>query len=145
MKRAIALLVIIGLVLGCTYDDISKVTLHGTWTVVALRDLASGTVEYKTEENTYGGEIWVSFNDRSNPRKYDGKNISNSFFGSYMYVGQQKMKVLDGGRTEVGGNPPWEKLFNQAFYQAEVPFAIEQDSLTIYFSNRTKAFVLKRK
>ena len=89
MKRAIALLVIIGLVLGCTYDDISKVTLHGRWTVVALKDLASGTVEYKTEENTYGGEIWVSFNDRSNPREYDGKNISNSFFGSFTYVGQQ--------------------------------------------------------
>lgn len=142
MKRAIALLVIIGF---GTYDDISKVTLHGTWTVVALQDLASGTVEYKTEENTYGGEIWVSFNDRSNPREYDGKNISNSFFGSYTYVGQQKMKVLDGGRTEVGGNPPWEFLFNRAFYQSEVPFEIQQDSLTIYFSDRTKAFVLKRK
>lgn len=131
--------------LSCTYDDISKVTLHGTWTVVALKDLVNETIEYKSEANTYGGEIWVSFNDRSNPREYDGKNISNSFFGSYTYVGLQKMKVLQGGMTEVGRNPPWEKLFNKAFYQAEVPFVIEQDSLTIYFSNRTKAFVLVRK
>lgn len=145
MNRAIVLLVIIGLMLSCTYDDISKVTLHGTWTVVALKDLASGTVEYKTEENTYGGEIWVSFNDRSNPREYDGKNISNSFFGSYTYVGQQKMKVLQGGMTEVGHNPPWELLFNRAFYQAEVPFVISNDTLKIYYANNTKAFLLKRK
>ncbi len=145
MNRAIVLIVIIGLMLSCTYDDISKVTLQGTWTAVALKDLANGTIEYKTQANSYNGELWISFDDRSNPREYEGKKISNSFGGSYTYAGQQKISILDGFVTEVGGNPPWELQFDRVFYQTEIPYTIQNDSLMIYYSNGTKAFVFQRK
>ncbi|MFY8036740.1 MAG: hypothetical protein ACOVMQ_06210 [Cyclobacteriaceae bacterium] len=147
MKRSSVAILIVALLACCAQDESSKVILlHGTWTAVALKDLASGTIEYKSQANTFNGELWIDFDDYANPPKFSGLMIVNSFAGYYNYVGGQKLKRLEGvSLTEVGNNPPWELQFNRVLYQAEIPFAIQNDSLMMYYSNGTKAFVFKKK
>ncbi len=146
MKRSSVAILIVALMASCSQDEGSKVILlHGTWTAVALKDLTSGTIEYKSQPNSFNGEFWISFDDYVNPPMFRGRKIQNSFSGYYNYVGGQKLKRLEGGgSSEVGNNPPWELQFNRVLYQAEIPFAIQNDSLMMYYSNGTKAFVFTK-
>lgn len=148
--------VIIGLIisgqLSCSNDDIdissfrddsSITTLNGTWKVVSFEDFTANSVEYKTQENSWGKDIVVTFNDNLNPKLFSGTVTTNSVEGEFEYVGLRQFRLSRYGTTFVG-QPIWADKFGTAMLDGDVPFKINTERLRIYYDNKTKSVTLTR-
>jgi hypothetical protein len=148
--------IVIGLVLlgqfSCTSNDISInsfkddpsiTTLNGTWKVVSFDDLTANTTESKTQENSWGKDIIVTFNDNTNPKLFSGKVTTNSVAGEFEYISQRQFKLNRYGTTFVG-QPVWADKFGKAVLDGNVTFGINSEELRIYYDSKTKSVTLTR-
>ena len=147
--------IIIGLLslgqLSCSSDDIDisvfndnpSMTLNGTWKVLSFEDFMTNTTEFKTQENSWGLDIIVTFNDHMNPKLFSGKVTTNSATGEFEYVGQRQFKLSRYGTTFVG-QPIWADKFSSAIFDGDVIFRVNSEKLRIYYDNKTKSVTLTR-
>ena len=147
--------IVIGLVilgqLSCSSDNIdinifkddSSLTLDGTWKVLSFEDYSTNTTEFKTQENSWGLDIIVTFNDNLNPKLFSGKVTTNSVAGEFEYVGQRQFKLSRYGTTFVG-QPIWADKFGTAVLDGDVSFKVNSEKLRIYYNNKTKSVTLTR-
>lgn len=124
-------------------DDPSITTLNGTWKVVSFEDLTTNTTEFKTQDNSWGKDIIVTFNDNLNPKLFSGKVTTNSVVGEFDYVGTRQFKLSRYGSTFVG-QPVWADKFGVAMTDGDVPFKINRERLRIYYDNKTKSVTLTK-
>jgi hypothetical protein len=128
--------------IGSFNDDPTITTLNGTWKVISFEDFATNTTETKTQENSWGKDIIVSFNDDLNPKLISGQVTTNSVVGEFEYVGQRQFKVNRYGTTFVG-QPVWADKFGEALSDT-VTFGVNKEQLRIYFDNKTKSVTLTK-
>jgi hypothetical protein len=147
--------IVIGLVLlgqqSCSSDDIdinnfkdnSSLTLNGTWKVISFEDYTTNTTEFKNQENSWGLDIIVSFNDNLNPKLFSGKVATNSVEGEFEYVGQRQFKLSRYGTTFVN-QPVWADKFGTAVLDGDVTFKVNSEKLRIYYDNQSKSVTLTK-
>ncbi len=149
--RTVVGLLIIGL-LSCSEDDFdinsfrddsSITTLNGTWKVLSFENFNDKKVEFKNQENSWGYDIIVTFDDTKNPNEFSGGNTTNSVFGEFDYVGSRQFKLHRLGTTYVG-QPEWADKFSQAVLEGNVNFIINSARLRIYYDNRSKSVTLAK-
>ncbi|MBX2965336.1 MAG: hypothetical protein KF845_04260 [Cyclobacteriaceae bacterium] len=150
-RTAIAGFLLIGL-FGCSdndfdirgfKDDPSINTLNGTWKVISFEDYAQNTVEYKNQENSWGFDIIVFFNDTLDPKLFGGKVTTNSVSGEFEYISERQFRIPQYATTFVG-QPKWADNFNHAISGENVTFRINDRRLRIYFNNETKSVTLTK-
>lgn len=125
-------------------DDPSITTLNGVWKVYCFENLDSHAVEFKTHENSRGEDIIVEFDDTRVPYGFGGTNTTNSFNGTFAYVGSREFK-LGGIITTLVGQPEWGDEFSRFMRYAQdrkVPFEISSDMLRIYYQYNRKTVTL---
>ena len=125
------------------FDDASITTLNGTWKVASFEDATTGKVEHKTQENSWGYDIVVSFDDTTDPKIFSGTVTTNSVTGEFDYVGTRQFKLLRYGSTMIG-QPAWADKFGSAVLGENVTFKINNKQLRIYYDNHTKSVTLVR-
>jgi len=74
-------------------DDASVSSLNGTWRVVAYEDYRQDAIITKTEENSWGRNVVITFDDTTAPFSISGQNTTNSVFGSFSYTGRRSIQV----------------------------------------------------
>jgi hypothetical protein len=117
-------------------------SLNGTWKVISFEDFNQQTVETKTQENSWGTDIIVFFNDTLDPKIFGGTITTNSVAGEFEYINERKFKLLRYSTTFVG-QPDWGNKFGRAV-AGEVVFKIDDDKLRFYYDNKTKSVTLIR-
>lgn len=127
---------------SCT-DDTYNNSLNGSWKVFSFQNVTTGTIEFKTQENSWNKEIKVKFDDTVNPKTISGINITNQIFGEFSYVGQNQVKVSNLGSTEAN-QPRWADEFLVAMLDQNLTFKITHDRLVMYYNNKTKSVTLRR-
>lgn len=151
IRTTIVGLLLLGLI-SCSSDDIdinsfrddsSITTLNGTWKVVSFEDLTTNMTEFKTQENSWGKDIIVTFNDNLDPNLFSGKVTTNSVQGEFEYAGQRQFTLSRYGST-FAGQPVWADKFGTAVLDGNVTFAINSEKLRIYYDNKTKSVTLTR-
>jgi len=125
-------------------DDLSVTTLNGTWRVDSFEDITTGTIEYKTQENSWDREIIVKFDDTKSPKELSGTNISNTILGEFDYVGQRQFIMTNLSTTQVN-QPGWADKFTEAIVDMNITFRVNTKQLRIYYNNQTKSVTLTRK
>jgi len=148
LQAAIFGLVLLGL-LSCSDDDFdsnnfrddtSITTLNGKWKVVSFEDFTKKTTESKNQENSWGMDIIISFNDTVDPKLFSGRVTTNSVTGEFVYVDKRQFKLLSYASTLVG-QPEWADKFGIAV-RGDVTYEISDDRLRIYYDNKTKSVTL---
>jgi hypothetical protein len=124
-------------------DDTSIESLNGTWRVVSFEDFTTGTVEEKSEQNSWNLDIIVTFDDKQLPASVSGKNTTNTIHGQFAYVGQRGLQVSNLMSTYIN-QPPWANQFNAAILDGDVSFGINNTQLRIYYANKTKSVTFAR-
>lgn len=124
-------------------DDPSITTLNGTWKVISFEDFSSNKVEFKTQENSWGYDIIVAFNDTSDPKLFSGRVTTNTVEGEFEYVGPRQFKLNRYGTT-FAGQPEWADEFGTAVLDENVTFEINSDRLRIYYDNKSKSVTLAK-
>lgn len=124
-------------------DDSSIQTLNGEWKVISFEDLIQEQVEFKNEENSWGYDIIVTFDDTTNPHKLSGRNTTNSIFGEFDYLAAREFKLRNLGSTYVN-QPEWADKFSKALLDDTARFRINSTRLRIYYDNKTKSVTLQR-
>ena len=143
MKKILFVLFIV--LSGCSKDklDNDKLILNGSWIVVSFEDHVANTAEYKNEENSWGFDITVTFDDSSRPHMISGINLTNSFSGEYRYKSEKQFEIQDFKITEKGA-PDWGHKFLEAIRGSQNEFVVNQDQLRIYYSDKKKSVLLER-
>jgi hypothetical protein len=124
-------------------DDPSITTLNGTWKVKSFEDFTLNTVEFKTQENSYGFDITVTFDDSKQPHQISGENTTNTIAGEFEYIGDRKLSISHVGSTEVA-QPRWADQFIDAVLQRNLNYKINATFLRIYYDNDSKSVTLVR-
>jgi hypothetical protein len=124
-------------------DDLSIITLNGTWKVISFEDLTTNTVEYKTPENSWDKDIIVTFDDKMSPKLLSGTVTTNSVQGEFEYVGLRGFKINHYGTTYVA-QPKWADKFGTAVLDNSASFKINSDRLRIYYGNNSKSVTLTK-
>src|SRR5687768_14909775 len=127
--------------LSCSDNDSSMNTLNGTWRVESFTDLTTGTVEHKTQENSWNMDITVKFDDTKN--ELSGTNISNTILADFNYVGSRQILVTNLMSTKVN-QPKWADQFTVAILDTKATFQVNAEKLKIYYANKTKSVSLIR-
>lgn len=125
------------------WDNSSITTLNGTWKVVSYEDFNTQKVEFRTEENSWGLDVIVTFNDTVDPHEFSGQITTNSVFGEFDYVGKRQFKLHRFGTTFVG-QPEWGDKFGTAVLDGVVTFKINAGHLRIYYDGKSKSVTLKK-
>ena len=151
MRNSIIAL-LLGTLLSCSDED-SQVdavrndgsisSLNGTWKVISFEDHSSNTVELKSEENSRGLDIVVTFDDNKDPNGLSGMNTTNAFEGSFEYTGPRVFKIADYWTTQVA-QPAWADMFNEAMADDHLTFEINSKALRIYYHGESKSVTLIR-
>jgi len=151
MRAAIITLMLVGQ-FSCSKDNINVntfqddplvTTLNGTWKVISFEDLSKNTSELKSQENSWGYDIVVKFDDNKDPHEFSGVNTTNSVFGEFDYIGLRKFKLRRLGTTFVG-QPKWGDEFSKAVLDVDVTFKINNGRLRIYYYGQTRSVTLTR-
>lgn len=151
--RPIIVCLLVFLQLGCTNhdidmqgfgDDVTIVSLNGTWEVLSFENYADDSREFKTEENSDGLDIVITFDDTKTPHELSGKNTRNSIVGNFEYPGKKKFKLTSYFSTEVG-QPVWADKFNEALSSGEIGFKINRAELRMYYDGGAKSVTFTRK
>ncbi len=124
-------------------DDQSITSLNGQWKVFSFEDYTNNKREFKTQANSRGLDIIVSFDESKSPNTVSGKNTTNTIEAEFEYKGARKIKISNYTSTLVA-QPVWADQFNGAILDGEVTYKINAANLRIYYSNHTKSVTLKR-
>lgn len=120
-------------------DNSSIKSQNGTWKVISFEDYTNETVETQNQENSWGHDIVISFNDAPDPNTFGGRVTTNSVTGEFEYLNDREIKLLRYGTTFVG-QPSWGDKFGQAVSGESVTYKI--DSATSEFIMTIKQRVL---
>ena len=129
--------------IGVFADDPSIKTLNGTWRVKSFEDFNHHTVEFKTQANSRGFDITVTFDDSKQPHEISGENTTNTIWGEFDYIHSRTLTFSHVASTEVA-QPPWADQFMDAILQGPVDYKINATTLRIYYDNDTKSVTLVR-
>jgi hypothetical protein len=129
-------------IFSCTDGDVDN-SLHGSWTVISFENLTTGTIEFKTHENSWDKDINIKFDDTASPKTISGTNITNQIFGEFSFIGQNQFEVSNLGSTDVN-QPRWADEFLVALSDQDLTFKTTNDRLVIYYDNKEKRVTLKR-
>ncbi|HEY0652816.1 MAG TPA: hypothetical protein VGD65_06800 [Chryseosolibacter sp.] len=150
--RGLLLLFILVGQLGCSSDepridsfpdDPTIETLNGTWRVISFEDFEIGKSEERTQENSWGKDIIITFDDTVQPQRLSGKNTTNAIEGEFTYLGERQFRVTHLISTYVG-QPQWADKFLEAVGGGEVSFRVTADQLRIYYETGTKSVTLAK-
>ena len=150
MKVWLLYLGLIALLLGCDddfeslaiQDDASVLSLNGTWRLVAYEDYRQNEIITKTEENSWGRDVVITFDDTTDPFGINGQNTTNSVFCSFDYTERRSIRVPALGSTYVN-QPEWGNLFNRLM-RDELTFQINTSYLKIYNEAQGLAALLEK-
>lgn len=153
MKNLIGFFIVLLLMVGCSDDqvndfnsfeeDTSITTLNGTWKVVSFEDLENNTVEFKTEENSWGYDIIITFDDSQDPHSIAGKNTTNSVSGDFDYIASRQIKVNRLVSTRVG-QPEWGNKFSQALGEGDISFIVNAKKLRFLYDDGGKSITFSK-
>ena len=153
MKSLIVLMVFFPLsLMQCAEEDFDKYSfndnptiesLNGTWKVISFENYTEQTVEFKNQENSWGNDIIIIFDDSKTPHELSGINTTNSIFGEFEYTGPRQFKLHHLSTTHVN-QPSWANNFNQAILDEDVHFIISQNRLRIFYDQQAKSVTLTR-
>ncbi|MGB3586022.1 MAG: hypothetical protein WBA23_05760 [Tunicatimonas sp.] len=151
MKQLVALSLLV-LLFSCDEDDFKSLevrddssvkSLNGTWRVIAYEDYEQGELIAKTEENSRGMDVIVTFDDTTDPPSIEGSNTTNSIWGTFEYTGPRSFSVPGLASTLVG-QPEWGNVFSAIFTEGELVFTVNPSSLKIHNSLQQLSVVLER-
>jgi hypothetical protein len=124
-------------------DDASIETINGTWKVESYEDLQAGTIEYQTQENSWGYDIILTFDDTAAPKSFSGQVTSNSVAGQFEYTGERRLKILQFGSTYVN-QPEWGNRFGTALGSEELTFRVNSQQLRVLYEGETKSVTFRK-
>lgn len=124
-------------------DDPTITTLNGTWKVRSFEDFTQNTVEFKTQENSRGLDITITFDDSKQPHQLSGENTTNTIAAEFEYTGDRKFAISHITSTEVA-QPRWADQFIDALLEDDLHYKINATSLRIYYDNDSKSVTLSR-
>ena len=151
MKRVLGFILVLAL-FGCEEDDQARFfvkddpeisTLNGTWKVISFEDQVTKEITTPTEENSWGLEIVVTFDDSTAPYSISGKNTSNQIFGEFTYQSERSFKVAQLGSTFVN-QPEWGDKFSLAVLDGVMEFKINSSHLRIFYESSQKSMTLEK-
>jgi choline kinase len=131
-------------IFSCTYNNLANHLIDGIWVVISFENLATGVIEYRTQENSWNKEIVVAFDDTRTPKTISGTTISNEISGEFIYVNQDQFKVTKLESTQIY-QPRWADEFVKAIADENLTFKITDDRLVIYYANASKKVTLQRR
>ena len=111
--------------------------------VIAYEDYEQGELIAKTEENSRGMDVIVTFDDTTDPPSIEGSNTTNSIWGTFEYTGPRSFSVPGLASTLVG-QPEWGNVFSAIFTEGELVFTVNPSSLKIHNSLQQLSVVLER-
>jgi hypothetical protein len=123
-------------------DDASVTSLNGTWRVMAYQDYRQGGMITQTEENSWGRDVVITFDDTTDPFSISGQNTTNSVFGSFSYSSRRSILVPALGSTKVG-QPEWGNLFTRIM-RDELTFRINSSRLRLHNESEELATFLEK-
>jgi hypothetical protein len=124
-------------------DDESITSINGTWKVQSFENLQTHSVEIPTQENSWGRDILITFDDSRQPNVLTGENTTNSFAGEFVYTGLREFKLKELFSTKVG-QPEWANKFTAALLASDIQYEINSTQLRIYYSSKSKSMTLTR-
>lgn len=125
-------------------DDVDIVSMNGTWEVLSFENYADKSREFKTEENSDGLDIVITFDDTKTPHEFSGNNTRNSVVGTFVYPMTRKFKVITYFSTEVA-QPIWGDKFNEALASGEMEFKVNKTELRLFYDSGARSVTLSRR
>jgi hypothetical protein len=119
-------------------DDPAVTTITGTWKVIAYEDLVARTRILKDNNNSRGMDVVLIFNIN----QINGKNATNTVFGTFSYLTPREVHIESFGGTKVG-EPEWGNLFSRAVYDFK-DFEINETYLRFYYNDRKNRVTLQK-
>ena len=118
-------------------------SLNGTWKVISFEDLSTQEILLQTQENSWGYDIVITFDDTKDPGKIFGKNTTNSVSGEFEYTSETTFKLNGLNSTKIG-QPEWGNKFSAAIFNDNnaVDFEIDNSKLKIYYKNKSNSVTL---
>lgn len=96
-------------------DDPTIKSLNGKWKVISFEDCDEQQAEFKTEENSWGYDIVVTFHDRDGIVILEASNTTNFIGGSFKYNGSRQIENVDCCFTTLILQPEWGNKFLTVF------------------------------
>jgi hypothetical protein len=127
---------------GCTEDDLGN-SLNGSWTVFSIENVTTGTIEYRTQENSWDKPISIQFDDSGVPNIISGVNTTNRISGHFSFAGPNRLSVSNLVST-YAGQPRWADEFLDAMGDQNLTFITTNDKLVISYNNETRLMTLRR-
>ena len=124
-------------------DDPTITTLNGNWKVRSFEDFTQNTVEFKTQENSRGLDIIITFDDSKQLYELSGQNTTNTIAAEFEYTGDRHFEISHVASTEVA-QPRWADQFIDAILDGDLRYKINTTLLRIYYDNESKSVTLSR-
>ncbi len=152
--RAITIILIAAL-FSCSDPDLDRLNalvkdrqvqgLNGTWKVISFKDKSNQQIELQTQENSWGYDIIITFDDANDPDKIFGKNTTNTVSGEFEYTSETTFKLNGLNSTKIN-QPPWGNKFSAAILNDNnaVDFEIDNNTLRIYYKNKLNIVTLEK-
>ena len=117
MKKCLTVLASL-MIFSCTESGINDIEPHitsisGTWKVKTYEDLVTGVVTKKTDENSWGMDVVITFNETTGRNEVTGYVTTNEMSGEFSY-GTNTTLSLSYTVPEIN-EPEWGKEFHQVF------------------------------
>ena len=126
--------------LGFT-DNPALQSVAGTWKVISFEDHLADERTYKTEENSRGLDIILTFDDSVTPHTIKGGNTTNSIWGTFENQRPKAIQIEALGSTNVG-QPEWGDLFSSVISQGVGKYEINELQLRIYYNDEKNSVTL---
>ena len=126
------ILILLFTLAACKKDNATTTTtsLNGKWKLVKYHNLVNGISE--SEPSSISRSIIIEFSDNEINGKMNGQTVTNSIFGKYELLQENKMKILSFGGTKIG-EPNWGNKFWEAIHKAS-SFERQNNKLYIRFN-----------
>lgn len=124
-------------------DDPAITAITGTWRVVSYENYPDQAQEFKTQNNSNGLDVVVSFDDAAVPKVFSGTNTTNAISAEFNYTGPRSFTVLQFITTEVA-QPEWGNKFNEVFRNGDITFKVNANQLRLYAGDENQSVTLIR-
>lgn len=123
-----------------SFDQDNNATLTGKWKLIRYYNLTLGTSE--SEPVNIPRSIVVEFSDTGHIGKMNGHTVTNSVFGDYELIKENKIKILSFGGTKVAeskwGNKFWGAIHSVSSYK------IDNNKLFLFFNGENERMELTK-
>ena len=122
-------------------DDLTIQTINGTWKVISYEDFIANTVTTKNDDNSWGFDVIITFDDIVTPHEISGRNTTNTVFGEFSYRPVRTFELHRLGTTKVG-QPEWGDEFSRALLDGIIEFKVNTSNLRIYYYGKNRSVTL---